>query len=92
MTPVTVATAWVDLAALALSAGGLVVLLLAGMAQRSWRAGVEMALSLWMAAILLRLSGLHSWQNLAAAAVVLLIRYMVSIALHFRRPPHKGQR
>lgn len=79
--------AWADSAALTLSCCGLIVLALASLLQGNWRAGAEMALSIWLAAVLIRLAGLRSWQNLAGAAVILLVRYMVSLVFRRTRPP-----
>lgn len=78
-------TDWADSAAITLSCCAVVTLALASLMQSRWRAGVEIALSLWLGASLIRLTGVRSWQNLAGAAAILLVRFMVSLAL--RRIP-----
>ena len=74
-------------AALLLTAAGLICLGLAAMLARSWRAGLRMALDLWMAAGLLRL-GLHTHgTDLAGAAAIVAIRQLISLGLR-----HPGTR
>lgn len=62
-----------DSAATIVVAGGLIAGLLAG-GTAGYRAGVAVALELWMAAALLRLAGTPTWSRLATAATVIVIR------------------
>ncbi|HKU37937.1 MAG TPA: hypothetical protein VJR89_07315 [Polyangiales bacterium] len=73
-------TAWIDAGAFVVSVFGLAVLVL-GTARGLFRPAVHMTLTLWMAAGLMRLSSLQSWQPLVAAAAIVLIRNLVSRGL-----------
>lgn len=70
-----------DAAALALSAAGLVAMAAAVTLAWDWRAGLGMALELWMAAGLLRLARPGEWGALAVAATVVVVRHLAGAGL-----------
>jgi hypothetical protein len=73
--------ALVDAAALTLTAAGLAAAAVAVGLTRDWRAAMGMALELWLAAGLLRLSRPGEWRALVVAAVVVAVRQLVTRSL-----------
>lgn len=71
----------VDAAAVVLTAAGLIAAGAALAATRDWRAALGIALELWLAAGLLRLSRPTEWRALAVAAVVVAVRQVVTRGL-----------
>jgi len=70
------------------STAGLACALLGALTRRV-RAGLGMMLDLWVAAGLLRLAGDPDWRALLAAALLVLVRKGVTLALaHTERSPH----
>ncbi|MBF5045487.1 hypothetical protein FGE12_23975 [Aggregicoccus sp. 17bor-14] len=69
-----------DTLALLASMAGLACAL-AGTAARAPRAGLAMMLDLWVAAGLLRLAGAPDWRRVLAAALLVLVRKLVTRAL-----------
>ena len=76
-----------DLAALAISAAGLVAFAAAVVGTGSFRAGLRLALDLWMAAGLLRLAEPADWQRLAAAAGLIIVRQLAGRGLRAAGTP-----
>lgn len=68
-------------AALALSAAGVVCVVWAVVWTATWRPGLHMALDLWVAAGLLRLTGDPEPADLLVAAAVIAIRQLVAAGL-----------
>ncbi|MBE1485453.1 hypothetical protein [Plantactinospora soyae] len=65
-----------------------VVLLTTG----SWRVAIRVLLDLLTAAGLIRLAAAQGWIDLASAAVIVLLRQVVSaVLLRPRQPPDAGQ-
>lgn len=73
-------TATYQALALATAAAGLVSLVVATVGGR-WREGLRMALDLWLAAGLLRLSADPDWDAILAAAGVVAVRELVGYGL-----------
>ncbi len=73
-------TATYQALALATAAAGLVCLAVAAMGGR-WRDGLGVALDLWLAAGLLRLSADADWDAILAAAGVVAVRHLVVYGL-----------
>lgn len=78
-------TAIVSTLALATAGAGVIAFAVAILVSRHWRDGLRMALDLWLAAGLLRLSGDFDWNVIAAAVAVIAIRQLVASRL--RRSP-----
>ncbi|HLL52856.1 MAG TPA: hypothetical protein VK447_04870 [Myxococcaceae bacterium] len=76
---------WFDTAALLPTMMGPLCFLLASV-RGEWRGGVRMALDLWLAAALLRLAQELTWNRIAAAAAVIVLREVLSRSLPLRRP------
>jgi hypothetical protein len=74
-----------DALALALAASGVLAALLAGAVTREPRAGFPMMLELWTAAGILRLLGGPAWGRIVSAAVVIVLRRIVTSSLGERR-------
>jgi uncharacterized membrane protein len=53
----------------------------------SLRSAISISLDFWMAAGLIRLSGVPSWQSIATAATLIAIRKMTNVALSRRACP-----
>lgn len=64
----------VDTLASVLGAAGVAAVLLAAAAHGRWRFGLGMAMDLWLAAGLLRLTGDITWTGIAAAAAIVVLR------------------
>lgn len=75
-----------DSLALVLAGAGVATLVAATVVGFRWRLGLALALELWLAGGLLRLSGEPTWTRLAAAAALVGMRRLVGSAL--RRGPH----
>lgn len=60
---------------------GVVVVVMAGAFYRNALLGVPLALDFWMAAGLLKLTGVPSWSSLLTAALLVIIRKVVVSAL-----------
>ena len=67
--------------ALGFAAAGLVALVLACIVTRDPRTGLPILIELWMAAGLLRLSDDPSWETVAMAAIIVVIRTLVLLSL-----------
>jgi uncharacterized membrane protein len=81
-----------DAAALVLTAAGLAAAAVAVALTRDWRAALGMALELWLAAGLLRLSRPAEWRALAVAATVVVVRQVVTRGLRAGdRPAHRRE-
>ena len=78
-------TAITQALALVTVVGGVIAFAVATLVSRQWWDGLRMALDLWIAAGLLRLSGDLGWDVIAAAAAVIAIRQLVTSGL--RRSP-----
>ena len=72
--------------ALVLGAAGVVAVVAAALVPRSWRLGLGLALDLWLAGGLLRLTGDPSWQRIAAAAAIVTVRRLIGSGLRTVRP------
>jgi hypothetical protein len=79
----------ISAAASLITAAGVLVAIWAAVLTRNVRQGFPLALDLWMAAGLLRLSDESDWRHIAAAAAIVLIRKLVAVALN--RPPRRAQ-
>lgn len=64
----------------AVTAAGVAVIVV-GFAAGHWRAGLALALDLWVAAGLLRLSSVTSGTSLLGVAVIIAVRHLVSAGL-----------
>lgn len=69
-------------------AGGLVVLL--GLSSAIWNSAVPFALELWTGAALLVLIGEQSWQRIAGAALVVILRCIALRRWPVRAAPTRG--
>lgn len=72
----------VDLAAALLAIAGVLSVVLAAVLGGRWRVGLLHALDLWLAAGLLRLSGDLSWAQIAAAAALVVARWLIGTGMH----------
>lgn len=70
-----------DAVVLGTSAAGVAAMMLALLLRVSWREGVNMALSLWVAAGLMRLSATRDWTAITASAGIIFVRQLVSFGL-----------
>jgi hypothetical protein len=64
----------------AVTAAGVAAVVI-GFVRGFWRAGLGLALDLWVAAGLLRLSSVTSGTSLAGVAVIIVVRHVVSAGL-----------
>jgi hypothetical protein len=71
----------IALAATVITLAALLVAVLALVVTRSWRVALQALLDLLTAAGLIRLSGTPGWTVLANAAVVIVLRRVVSVVL-----------
>lgn len=62
---------------MALVAGGILCTAAIALSTGRWREAAGAGLELWLAAGLLRLSGVPSWQGIGSAAAIVLIRKLV---------------
>ena len=74
-------TALVTNAAMVLTAGGVICAAWAVAFTGAWRSGLAMALDLWMAAGLLRLTGEPAVTDLLVAASIVVVRRVVAVGL-----------
>jgi hypothetical protein len=70
----------VEQASTAVTAAG-VLAIVVGFGCGAWRAGLGLALDLWVAAGLLRLSGVTSANRLLGVATIIVVRHVVSAGL-----------
>lgn len=70
-------TRWADAAAQTIAALGVLVLVAGLCVGARFRLALPVALELWTAAGLLRLSGTPSWSRVATAATVVAVRHMI---------------
>ena len=70
-----------DPAALLLTTGGLACLVLAVAVTGRWRPGLGFTLDAWTAAGLLRLAASPTWNRIAAAAAIIVVRRLVGLGL-----------
>lgn len=80
-----------DATALAVSAAGVLAMVVAVLLGAPWREGVRMALSLWVAAGLLRLTGARDWAPIAASGAIIVARHIVSFGLSRRGKSRRGE-
>lgn len=69
------------MAVLVLSGMGIFVALVGAMTRRRIRAGLPMALEIWTAAGMLKLSGAPTWTSMAVVAVFIALRRVVNLGL-----------
>ena len=74
-------TTVLGVAATAITVAGLICLLSAAAFTRSWHAGLRMALDLWVAASLLRLTAAATATDLLVAATIIGVRQLLTTAL-----------
>jgi hypothetical protein len=79
-----------DALALAISAAGIAIAMIAASATGQARAGILPLLELWTAAGLLRLAGAPSWSRIASVAAVIAIRKLVMVGLRRSTPTSAG--
>lgn len=77
-------TPTLDALSLAVTAAGLACLVLAVLAGH-WRAGIGIALDLWIAAGLLRLAVEPGWDRILAAGAIILLRRLLGYGLRSGR-------
>lgn len=75
----------VDTLSFALGGAGVVVVVIMTVLGGRWRLGLSLALDLWLAAGLLRLTADLSWRGIASAATIVVIRQLVGFGMRADR-------